>query len=736
MKKILVLLMLGLLCVNAHAIPADPAPVQVTQPDGSKLTLVLHGDEFIHYTTTLDGYTVLKNAAGYYTYARLDGNQLVPGDCVAHDVAHRTSADLSALASTPKGLVSAGMVQNGRRMMGRRNSRMHRVGSDGTMDYDRFRGLIILVNYTDKKFSMSNPNSFYDDMVNTKDFAGYYLNGRYVRMTGSVRDYFYDNSNQIFDPNFDVVGPVDVNFSCTYPNGTDDADAVFYAALDAADPYVDFADYDSDGDGYVDMVFFLVAGFSANYSGNNQSYLWPHMFYLYYAPPHDGKFFDLYACSTEIAGWENYYSDVNGIGTFCHEFGHVLGLPDLYDTDYAGTGGESRDPGEWSVMAGGSGNNFGRNPVGYSLYERYALGFTQPSLINSTGSYTLQAIDESNSGLRLNTPNKDEFFLLENRQPGKWDRNLPGSGMLVARVDSSNVRAWVYNDVNVNPNHMYYELLRANYVGEDSEYDPFPGFSNVTKLTNYTSPNLLTWDKQFNEYSITDIALNNGVISFTVNEDHSMQSVLEDFEQMPVATTQSDKGVKGVFSKWDFTKCGVAEPGVGNCNGARAVGMIKPSQVMTSAPLKIAPYLVQYTIYNPTSQDANFRLSYSLDRGATWQAVAETIVTVEKNSQKSVSGMLPTDAPIMLRINQTSGSANAKCYVDDIKLSYSETWPEDFVLGDVDGDGEVSISDVNAVINLILGAEGSEELLKRADVNEDGEIGISDANMIINLIFQ
>ena len=194
-------------------------------------------------------------------------------------------------------------------------------------------------------------------------------------------------------------------------------------------------------------------------------------------------------------------------------------------------------------MAGGSGNNFGRNPVGYSLYERYALGFTQPSLINSTGSYTLQAIDESNSGLRLNTPNKDEFFLLENRQPGKWDRNLPGSGMLVARVDSSNVRAWVYNDVNVNPNHMYYELLRANYVGEDSEYDPFPGFSNVTKLTNYTSPNLLTWDKQFNEYSINNIALNNGVISFTVNEDHSMQSVLEDFEQMPVATTQSDKGI-------------------------------------------------------------------------------------------------------------------------------------------------------------------------------------------------
>ena len=272
-------------------------PIQVTQPDGSKLTLVLHGDEFIHYTTTLDGYTVLKNQAGYYTYAHLDGNQLVPGTCVAHDAAQRTSADHAALASIRKGLVGNEMVQNGRRMMSRRNGAMHRVGADGTMDYDRFRGLIILVNYTDKKFSMGNPNSFYDDMVNTHDFTGYHMNGQFVGMTGSVRDYFYDNSNQIFDPKFDVVGPVDVNYSCRYPNGTSNADDVFYAALAAADPYVNYDDYDTDGDGYVDMVFFLVAGYSANYSGNNESYLWPHMFYLYYAPPLDGKFFDLYACS-------------------------------------------------------------------------------------------------------------------------------------------------------------------------------------------------------------------------------------------------------------------------------------------------------------------------------------------------------------------------------------------------------------------------------------------------------
>ena len=218
----------------------------------------------------------------------------------------------------------------------------------------------------------------------------------------------------------------------------------------------------------------------------------------------------MYACSTEIAGWENYYSDVNGIGTFCHEFGHVLGLPDLYDTDYSGSGGESRHPGDWSIMSGGSGDNFGRNPVGYCLYERYALGFTTPTLISSPGPKVLDPLDTSNQGLRLNTPNKQEYFLLENRQAGKWDRNLPGHGMLVARVDSSNVRAWEYNDVNVNPHRMYYYLLRAQYSGRDSGSDPFPGTANVTELTNYTSPSLLTWNQQFNEYAIKDITESRG----------------------------------------------------------------------------------------------------------------------------------------------------------------------------------------------------------------------------------
>ena len=731
MKKKLCLLLMGLLCLTGRAIPADPTPIKVTQPDGSELTVTLHGDEFFHFTTTADGYTVVKNTAGYYTYARLDGENLVSSGIIAHDKSQRSAADRAFLATVPKRLTSAAQGQAGTMKLNRRNSVMRRVGADGLMDYDNFRGLIILINYTDRKFSMSNPGDFYNDMVNTHDYTGYSVNGRNVRMPGSVRDYFYDNSAHIFDPVFDVVGPVNVNYASTYHQGTNNSEVVFNAALEAADSLVNFNDYDTDGDGYVDMVFFLVAGLSSNYSGNDENLLWPHMYYLFRTPPHDGVRFGLYACSTEIAGWASYRSDINGIGTFCHEFGHVLGLPDLYDTDYSGSGGESRNPGDWSVMASGSGSNYGRNPVGYSLYERYALGFTTPVKITDAGTLTIDPLDQSNVGYRLDTPNDGEFFLIENRQSGKWDRYLPGHGMMVARVDSTNASIWWNNQVNCNPNHMYYELLRASYRGNDSDSDPFPGTAGVTSLTNFTNPSLLTWNKSFNDYALTDIAETDGIITVNVEEDKSILTVLEDFEQMPETDDPSATGVQGVFSRWDFVKCSV----VGAVGGGRAVGMKKPSQITTSTAIRENPYMVRFAVNNPTTVEAKVKFSYSTDGGETWKSPAEGQISIPANSSESAVVRLSLDAPVMLRFNQIAGSNKSCCFLDDIKLYYKDTWPVEPLLGDVDGDGEVNIADVNAVIDLILSGAGNTSKLN-ADVNNDGEINIADVNLIISLIIK
>jgi len=732
-KKNLIALLVGaMISLMAQAIPADPTPATITQPDGTRLTLVLHGDEFFHYATTTDGYTVVKDAQGYYTYASLSGDQLFPDGPVAHDVADRQADELAWLANAPRHLTAPSAQRAGTQLMRQRNSVMRRTGADGNMDYEKFRGLIILINYNDKQFSMSDANGFYDDMVNTHNYTGYTnSNGRTVRCNGSVRDYFYDNSMGIFDPHFDVVGPVTVDYACTYPQSTSHADVIFKAALKAVDDSIDFSEYDTDGDGEVDMVFFMVAGYSASYGGNNEAYLWPHMYYLWNAPQLDGVGFGLYACSTELYGWENYYSDVNGIGTICHEFSHVLGLPDLYDTDYTGSGGESLHPNGWDVMAGGSHYNIGRSPVGYSIYERYALRFATPQLIEAEGQYTLNPVNTANEGYRINTPVENEFFLLENRRQTGWDKFLPGEGMLVARVDSTNAMVWWQNTINANPAHMYYELLRAGGGSSDSGSDTYPGTSNVKQLSNYTSPSLQCWDGTFNQWGIQNIfETTDDKVMFTVYPDTTIKSVIEDFEAMPVTTDNSAKGVQGVYCPWDFTKCAVAEPAEGNCNGKHAVAMIKPSRIATASALNANVVMARYTVFNPTAEEAHFQLTYSTDSGSTWMTPDAGYLTVSAGESATCAVNFSGEPGIMLRINQTAGSAKSKCYLDDIELYYLGEWEQQGITGDVNGDGEVTIADVNAIVDLILNGEYD----GKADVNADGEVTIADVNAVVDII--
>ncbi len=230
--------------------------------------------------------------------------------------------------------------------------------------------------------------------------------------------------------------------------------------------------------------------------------------------------------------------EIDGIGTICHEFSHVLGLPDFYDTNYDKDGKEeSNHPGDWSVMAGGSYLDIGRTPAGYSLYERCSVGFCDedPELLTGKGDFMLPPLSDTQAkGYRINTPVNNEFFLLENRQKTKfkWDSELPGSGMLVFRVDRTKTSVWDMssNEVNANPNHMYYELIRANgphkrwnssykaYEYYASPQDAFPN-NNKTSLTNTTTPaNLKTWSGQENALGLLDIKSTNGSITFTVTD--------------------------------------------------------------------------------------------------------------------------------------------------------------------------------------------------------------------------
>lgn len=676
----------GLLSV--YSIPAKPGKTNISQPDGTVLTIMLHGDEFRHLTTTEDMYTVLRTEMGYQYAVKKDG-VLVPSGIMAHNALERSGDENFFLDKQAK-MVRADVTVEDHREITKARSLWSTGGTGSSAvskaphyDYDNFHGLVILVEWNDLSFSDQNANAFFTSMINAEGYTGYPMPGNeshWVECTGSVHDYFSDNTMGRFKPTFDVVGPVRINRSCTFPQGAGRGGQCAYEALLAANDLVDYSKYDLDGDGVVDMFYIIYAGNGSNVAGNNENYIWPHASTLLYNYIRlDGVFMGRYACSTELSGSEIYNKgQLDGIGTICHEFSHVLGLPDLYDTDYD-ENGQSNDPGEWSVMAGGSYLNNSRTPTGYGAYERYAIGFMQPELIEDEGgSYELQPIGTDNMAYRINSAVDKEFFLLENRQRTKWDAYLPGTGMLIFRVDSTDASVWQSNTVNCNPNRNYYELVRANArftTGgiEASGYDPFPGLSNVTEINNETSPALLSWTGEPTPLSLYSISSSNGIISFSVG-GAEVDKDIEDFEKLDL-TTSDEVGLSGVFCKWDLYNARIVQTTGEYGSGEKMLGIVN-NGILTSSPIAKAVSKIEMDIWNPATVTAIFMLGYSVDGGETWTQMrpsgsqiqlsvpAKSTTHVSYNSDK-----LPANS--MLRLFQYKGSSSVMSYIDNIKVSYT-----------------------------------------------------------------
>ncbi|MBQ6192432.1 MAG: M6 family metalloprotease domain-containing protein [Bacteroidaceae bacterium] len=545
--------------------PAYRGTTQVSQPDGSSLTIRLVGDEYLHYNTTEDGYSLVRRDDGAYVYAQLDDEgQLEPTALLAHDAGKRTAAERYYLEQVgqQRPQVSAQADQMRRKNRAQR-ARTLSQSRASLYDYSSFRGLVLLVEYNDCPFRYSNYTSIMEDMINADDYTGtnltnFNVNGSYVRCTGSIRDYYRDNSNGIFVPTFDVVGPVQVKRSQYYVNSTENATQLMIDACTAADNDVDFSQYDVDGDGVVDMIYFIFSGLGSYIQGNDSRLLWPHQYDISYerSVRKDGVLLGRYACSNELFG-STGWSVLEGIGTMTHEFSHVLGLPDFYDTDNKYSGA-CVNPDEWSVMAGGADLNYGRTPCGFSLFERYALGFATPQLLTEPGSFSLEALHASNTGYRLNTPERKESFYIENRQKVKWDSALPGHGMLIFRVDSTNNAAWTYeNTVNDNPKHPYYELLRAGGLkstayGSSSASDPFPGTQRVRYINNETTPSLRTWTGKPSFLGLRRITESSGVITFEAYNVNILTAI----------SFSSDNFIIGVNTKLQLTTTLVPESAI------------------------------------------------------------------------------------------------------------------------------------------------------------------------------
>ncbi len=544
MRKIFTFsLFLLLSAMQIAAVRAYPRPKTIAQPDGSSLTIIGHGDEFSHYVTTADGYTVIKGNDGIYRYAELEDGRLKPSAIKASDAGSRSMSDNNFLRSIQPGVrpaISATGMKL-RQLSYRKDAPLFmnpEAAVAGRTNVRKkmqipYRGLVIMVNFTDRKFSRGDESwKLANDMMNKSDYTYYddpLFKGR-VNCTGSVRDYFKDNSNGRFVPEFDVVGPIEVDANQYYIKGTEHTYELCRKVLEAADSEIDYSRYDSDGDGVVDMFYILYAGYSSTYQGNDERLVWPHAGHFGDSDEElklDGVCFGRFACSSEIYGWHDdgdMYLD--GIGVIVHEFSHVLGYKDHYDV----SGYMNEDPGAWDVMASGNYNGICNDtPCGYSSYEKYAAGFMTPRTVtrkNDGETVSLRSLSAFDDALRVVSMQDSTVFMIENRQLEKWDKNLPGHGMLVWRVDSCDREYWEHNALNVN-GRLHLKLVRAAGPTrtlfreiEDTDYDPFPGTRSICNLTNYSiESNLLTDNSYPSPVMFRNIEESDGIINLTLEGD-------------------------------------------------------------------------------------------------------------------------------------------------------------------------------------------------------------------------
>ena len=317
------------------------------------------------------------------------------------------------------------------------------------------------------------------------------------------------------------------------------------------------------------------------------------------------------------------------------------------------------------------------------------------------------------AGIMVNQPIDVNVSLSYNRPWGGGGEDGPlGTAHLSLLKDGVEVATSEPYEVMVPVNTVQSYQMQITAPAEWGRYE---------LMVNDESGNTFVETNQWNE------AIGDGIIPIMVLP--VCQQLVEDFETMTANSSSNDKDVQGLFTTWSFTKSGVRAPGEGRCNGINSVMLKKASSFGTSQPMAHNFIMAQATFFNQSSTAAKYKLESSTDGGATW-VVANTIddqpaADVPANSVTSPIWKLNLTAaqPAIFRIAMIAGGS-ASTYVDDVSFYYNDT------VGDVNGDGEVNIADINAVITVIL-TNGDKTA---ADVNGDGEVNIADINAIINLI--
>lgn len=487
MKRLLPIAAGLLVAISASSVPALKKPFNVKQPDGTTITLIQNGDEFYHFTTTEDGIPVKLCDDNFYRYINNDGFTI--SSVIARNPKERTNTDLSFLKSTDsnniKKIYSKLHEEKFRKVNSNRTNAFKSVKEEEVVD-----ALVILAEFADNSFKVSK--SELENMLNQEGFNKY-------GSIGSAKDYFHDQSNGKFTMNFNVVGPVKLSNNLKYYGENDQygndfraPEMIKEACEEAAKTGLDFSKFDRNGDKIVDLVYVVYAGYGEN-AYDNPDLVWPHAHSLSYEKLDaviNGYTIDKYACSAELNNNPelNPNNEPCGIGTFCHEFTHTLGLPDWYNTNYG-----TNVVREWSLMDYGCYNNDSYVPVGFSAYEKEFVGWIDIEELTSSKTVTLEPIIESNKAYKIvNDKDRNECIVLENRIKKGWDMYIAAEGLMATAV-AYDKDAWESNTVN-NESNKRYCILPADNTNDtkSSKGDLYP-YNGNNRISDYSTPSSITY---------------------------------------------------------------------------------------------------------------------------------------------------------------------------------------------------------------------------------------------------
>lgn len=544
MRKTLLALCASILAFGSmYAVPAKPGkPLTFTQSDGTKIQVSMVGDEFRHSFVTTDGITVAQAENGDFYYRTPAGIS----DRLAHNATDRSASEASWIASQAEALsISATPNKARKRAAAQKSPQVPCTGSPKIP--------ILLVQYTDKK--MSNTKEDFETI--------------YSKSAKSAKQYFVDQSRGKFSPQFDLYGIYTLSSNrATYGgndrNGNDKgvAKMVGEACQLAEKEGINWKDYDNDGDGECDVVIVVYAGVGeAQAYGVVPNAVWPCQWQLSDAKIYgdgpgkltlDGVGIDKFAVFNETRGSRDSGTQLDGIGTFCHEFSHCLGLPDFYDTEYTGA---YFGMGNWSLLDGGCYNNDGDTPCGYTAYEKEFMGWMKISTPEPNTQYSLDPITNADAVAYkvVNDKDKNEYYVLENRQLTGWDAYLPSHGLQVTHVTFNQV-AWDSNSVN------NYDLQRMTIIPADGKLlmsggaasetdmkgDLYP-YKGNNQLTDKSSPAAKVNTGTYMSKPITEITETNGKVSFWFMKE-AMQKT------SPMLTEATDVTTNSFTAHWTAGK--------------------------------------------------------------------------------------------------------------------------------------------------------------------------------------